>query len=290
MVLPTHPLGQLLTAALLSLMLLCLSSAPATASEQQLTLANGMVATYNSGDDSKPVTGAVLMIHGWASQMNEVGDMFARLAEQLADQGIASLRINIRGESEREKSNFTLTSTFASRVEDGQTGLDYLRKTHPKLPIGVVGFSLGGATAIGLTGNNPKAVTSLVLWSSAGNPAYMLTGVRDPVAVKRAIDTGQAVVHAWVDLTITREHLLGMVGYDIFPPMQAYEGALLSIRGSDDYVEPIETELFANANAAPEDFYQIGGADHIFHSLEPDSDFDERVISHTVNWLTATLH
>lgn len=263
----------------------------ASAAEQQLSLDNNMIAIYNDGmseQHSQAPKAAVLLIHGWASQMNEVGDMFANLATQLAVEGYASLRINIRGESERELSNFTLTSTFATRVEDAQTGLNYLRARHTNLPIGVVGFSLGGATAMALTGNNPQAIKSLVLWSSAGDPAAILREM-SPQVVKQVLDTGEAKVPAWVELTVTRQHLLGMLGFDIFTPLKNYTGALMSIRGSDDFVPPQEDEIFANANAAPEEFYLISGADHIFRVLEPEKSYAQRVINHTLRWFNDTL-
>ena len=52
------------------------------------------VVVQPSGDGPFP---AVLMLHGFASSKDEVGGMYQRLAAQLGEQGIASLRIDFRG-------------------------------------------------------------------------------------------------------------------------------------------------------------------------------------------------
>ena len=73
------------------------------AQDTRIVLANDMVASHHFAAGT--AKSAVLMIHGWAGQMDEVGDMYKHLAQRLSDQGIASIRINIRGESEREATN-----------------------------------------------------------------------------------------------------------------------------------------------------------------------------------------
>ncbi|WP_158971000.1 alpha/beta hydrolase [Paraglaciecola sp. L3A3] len=259
--------------------------------ENKTLIDSDLIAIHNSGinlANKQTPKAAVLMIHGWASQMNEVGDMYLRLAQQLAEQGYASLRINIRGESEREKTNFRMDSTFQSRVADAQVGLNFLRQHYPNIPIAVVGFSLGGATALALAGNNPDKINSLVLWSSAGDPAEIIRSIPAEV-VQDVLNKGEAKLQQWVELTITRQHLLGMLGHDVFSPLEKYHGALLSIRGSDDYVSPQEAKIFASANASPEESYVISGADHIYHSLATDSPYVERVVRHTVRWFNDTL-
>ncbi|MGJ3241493.1 MAG: alpha/beta hydrolase [Opitutales bacterium] len=258
--------------------------------ETVLTLANDMIATHAEPPDAEDLQpAAVLMIHGFASQMNEVGDMYLRLAEELAEEGVPSLRINIRGESEREKTGFRITSTFASRITDAETGLAFLRETYPDAQIGVVGFSLGGSTAMALAGRQPEAIDSLVLWSTAGNPGSVVRNPEQAAAYRKALDEGEAVLKEWVDLTITREHIIGMLGYSVIEPLSAYTGALLSIRGTGDFVPRHEDAILAAASASPAEFRIIDGADHIFQAFDPDSTYDDRVIDATEDWLEDTL-
>ena len=42
----------------------------------------------------------VVMVHGWSGVLDEVGDLYARQASQLADRGISSIRMQIQGEGD----------------------------------------------------------------------------------------------------------------------------------------------------------------------------------------------
>lgn len=236
----------------------------------------------------RPAKATVLLLHGWTGHRDEVGDMFQRVATSLTVHGIASLRIDFRGEGERN--GHRLTSTFAGRIADAEAALAFLQERHPDTPIGVVGFSLGGATSLALVGRHPEAVDSLVLWSTAGDLAVdFFTNEELKPAIREAMETGEAIHQSWTALTLTREHLTGMAGYDLFGPLEAYRGALLAIRGTDDYVHNYDPRILAAASANPEEIATIGNADHIFNTLDPTSTHDERAIELTVEWFAHTL-
>ena len=267
------------------------TSAQTQSGERRLVLANEMIATETQPHNlSRSETkAAVLLIHGWAGQMDEVGDIYKRLAERLAKQGIASLRINIRGESEREATNFLLTSTFESRVTDAQTGLDHLKKNYANAKFGAVGFSLGGATTLKLIGDNPQAVDSVVLWSTVGDPGTMFDDLTAEQK-QQVMQDDKVTLQRWVDVTITKKHYLGYKGYDIFTPLKAYRGAILSIRGSDDYLVPAEREIFAAASATPEFSWILEGADHTLNVYDqPNPGYGEQVLQATVKFMVGRL-
>lgn len=267
------------------------TSAQTQSGERRLVLANEMIATETQPHNlSRSETrAAVLLIHGWAGQMDEVGDIYKRLAERLAKQGIASLRINIRGESEREATNFLLTSTFESRVTDAQTGLDHLQKNYANAKFGAVGFSLGGATTLKLIGDNPQAVDSVVLWSTVGDPGTMFEDLTAEQK-QQVMQDDKVTLQRWVDVTITKKHYLGYKGYDIFTPLKAYRGAILSIRGSDDYLVPAEREIFAAASATPEFSWILEGADHTLNVYDqPNPGYGEQVLQATVKFMVGRL-
>jgi fermentation-respiration switch protein FrsA (DUF1100 family) len=94
----------------------------------------------------------------------------------------------------------------------------------------------------------------------------------------------------WVDVTITKEHYLGYKGYDVLTPLKAYRGAILSIRGSEDYLVPAEREIFAAASATPEFSWTIEGADHILNVYDqPNPGYGEQVVQATVKFMVSHL-
>lgn len=236
-------------------------------------------------DSNANVKGAVLLIHGWAGQKDEVGDLYKDLAHQLSTHCIASVRFDVRGEAEREASNYTLSSTFKSRVEDAQAGLDYLQAQYPSTRLVVVGFSLGGATAMELVSTHPKAFEGLVLWSTALNPNEVVTNTQNFKEVRQALEEGQSTIKSWVDLTLTRKHVVGMLGYNPIRNLGDFEGKMLAIRGANDYLPAHEKVIFEASNAVSEDAYYLGGADHIFNVYEPDKSKKKEVLNLSVNWI-----
>ena len=81
--------------------------------------ARGSAATYP----------AVLLLHGFASAKDEVGNMYKHLARGLAEHGIASLRIDFAG-SGQSKQTF-LELTYPGMVADARAALAWLlRRTN----------------------------------------------------------------------------------------------------------------------------------------------------------------
>lgn len=257
------------------------------ANADDLTLSSGASAALEAPQCETKA--AVLMIHGWAGQKDEVGDIYKILAQQLAKDCIASLRFDVQGESEREKSHYTLTSTFASRVNDAQSGLDYLQNQYPNTRLIVLGFSLGGATAMELVSQHPDTFFAMVLWSTAINPSAIATDTVNFQTIRQAVSEGQGTMKSWADFTLTREHIVGMLGYNPLRNLGEFKGHLLSIRGSEDFLPAHEDKIFAASNGVTEDAYYLGGADHIFHVFEPEKSQKQKVITLTEQWLTRVL-
>lgn len=105
---------------------------------------------------------AVLICHGFAG--NKLGKyrIYVLLAERLAKEGIASLRIDFRGSGESE-GNFN-EMTVESEISDALKGLEFLRARSDidANRIGVLGNSFGGAIAV-MTAHADGNIKSLVL-------------------------------------------------------------------------------------------------------------------------------
>jgi uncharacterized protein len=113
------------------------SSTFAQSSETIVDVGNGVVGILN-----KPMgaQSAVLMLHGFGSQKDEVGNMYKNLAASLAEQNIASLRIDFRGFGKSDGD--TGSTTIDLQVEDAKLAHEYLTKVEGIDPsrIGVMGL------------------------------------------------------------------------------------------------------------------------------------------------------
>jgi dienelactone hydrolase len=231
----------------------------------------------------------VLMLHGTASQKDEVGDMYKREAQKLGAVGIASLRIDFAGSGD---STLPQTAfTYTEEVSDTKTALTWL--THqPQIDggkLGLVGFSQGGRVAATVAGTDRrvKAVTTWSTWSEDGSTAYLLFG---PGVYEQAQRDGQVTV----DLGF-RTWIYSLAFFDSIKsshPLQDianYHGPLLGIDGTEDYIWPQTKDLLYAAGSYDETFHAIPGADHIYHVLTPDQTEAEDVLNTTAAWFAENL-
>ena len=234
-----------------------------------------------------PIKGSVLLLHGWNADMNEVGNLYADLAGQLAERGVASFRISFSGEGAR--TGYVVSSTFDSRVGEAEAALQFMKEKFPQVSLGVQGYSLGGLTAMGLVGLYPDTFKTMVLWAAAAEMRINGDAAYD-AAVRKAMKHGRAVYKDWTDITLTREFISGFVGVNVESNLAIYTGALLTIRGDQDFLPERDPAWLKLAPTDDKAFILMGGADHIFHVLDPDKPgYSERLLQFTANWFDRTL-
>jgi len=230
---------------------------------------------------------AVLLLHGFNGTMDEVGNLYADLAAELGRRGIASLRFNYSGEGERV--DFIVTSTLDSRIRETELAYAYLKKRLPDDRIGVNGFSLGGLTAMVVAGQHPDWFDTMVLWSAAEG----MGSHNDPVyakAAQKAVREGRAAYQDWTRITLTRDFVVSFAAVSASHWLPAYPGAFFAIRGTRDFLAPMEREWLGMVSTDSKSSLLIGGADHIFNVLEtPRPDYGRQVIEATADRFDATL-
>jgi len=204
---------------------------------------------------------AVLMLHGYGSSADEVGGMYARLAEALAAQGVGSLRIDFAGMGASEAST-----------------------------LDVQGFSLGSQIGAHLVGTDVRP-TAFSSWSGAiydGDPAAEAAMLEECDASGEdhlELDLGWRML----DLSCTYYTEAGAAtALQDFAP---YAGSLLLVAGTDDTVVPPGVSENATTASASEDvtLKLIEGADHIYHVLGEDQAFADEVVSTTADWYAEKL-
>lgn len=231
----------------------------------------------------------VLMLHGFADDLNGAGDLSKRMSTRLAQMGIASLRINFRGEGGRMRSD--IDSTLDTRVADTEAAYDFLRKqAGVKIAhSAVLGWSLGGATAMVVGSKHPEWFRSMVVWSTPSGDLYKYF-MSKPTAQKAVRDgVASEVIPGWKTITTKREFYESFKGVDLDKSLARYPGAFLTIRGSKDYLPQRDFDLIRIAPGKPAQAEMIDGADHVFNVFEASSPAAKRVIDITAAWLAKTL-
>jgi pimeloyl-ACP methyl ester carboxylesterase len=262
---------------------------PAIADDVSVDIAQGLSGKLFLPEQVDDPSRIVLMLHGWNSDMDEVGNLYGDLANQLAARGIASLRFNFSGEGERVE--YVVTSTSDSRIAETTQAYQRIRTQYPEAIVGVLGFSLGGLTAMAVASQHPDWFQTMVLWSAAESTMNIERDVAYSEAAQKAMREGRGVYTSWVDITLTRKHLASFVGVDVSLKLSEYPGPLLSIRGDQDYVPSNERKWFSLLPTKDKTFVLIGGADHIFNVLDnPRPAYSERVIKETIDWFDRTLN
>ena len=231
---------------------------------------------------------AVLMLHGFASQKDEVGDMYLREARALAERGVASLRIDFAGTGDSQQPY--IANTWTGMVLDAVTAFDWLVANPRTIDdrVGVLGFSMGSKVGLGLVAERPE-VAAFASWSGALNDGIPdgFIGLYPEAQANGSVvlDLGFAVVElslAWFDTMIASMPLTDAAGY---------AGPVLAVAGSEDTtVDPSVSQAFLATLSSPDETLQIiQGADHIYLVLTPDQMLAEAAIAITASWMADRL-
>jgi alpha-beta hydrolase superfamily lysophospholipase len=136
---------------------------PLTTTETTLHTHDGLRLAGTLVTPSHATGRGVVLVHGGGATRNEAG-FFVRLANGLAEAGVASLRFDLRGhgESEGRQEDLTLTAI----LNDIDTALDHVRTATDATRLSLLAVSFSGGIAAYFAAKRPDALYRLVL----GNP------------------------------------------------------------------------------------------------------------------------
>lgn len=252
------------------------------AGESEITLPSGARGTVLIADGKEAPF--VIMYHGYASNKDEVGNMYRDEAARLRAMGISSLRIGYRGWDGPEFDETFIT--VHTMMEDAREALDYVRS----LPyadcgrIALLGFSMGGGVAQYIAGTHPDEIAAVATWSSSIEYSSLLEEEDKRTAIadgKVELDLG------WRKITHSREFAESLDSYDPLESSRKYKGPFLIVDGTDDFLYP-NTAVLKDAHPQAEVF-EIEGADHIYHVLSGDTALAEKAMDKTARWLEEQL-
>lgn len=193
-------------------------------------------------------------------------DIFAasRIADGLAEQGIAVLRFDFTGlgHSDGEFAN----TNFSSNVEDLVCAADYLREAYaaPKI---LIGHSLGGAAVLAGAARVPEAVAVATIGAPA-DPAHVAKNLH---ASRTEIEEkGEATVElGGRSFRIKKQFLDDIAAQKLEPAIASMRKALLIFHASRDATVGIDnaSKIFAAAKH-PKSFVSLDDADHLLTRKE----------------------
>lgn len=237
---------------------------------------------------SKAKNPAILICHGFAGQKTGRYRLYVQLAEELAKNGIAVLRLDFRGCGDSE-GDFVNT-TLMGEVSDALKGLEFL-KNHPGIDpkrLGIFGRSLGGAIAV-ITAKTFKEIKSLVLWA----PMFSADSWREKWILLKKANLSQEQMRKMMVMNgqlAGEEFLKQLFEMRMDEEIQQLrEVPLLHIHAEMDKVITIEHlenyKHYRSYAKAKTKYLSLELSDHDFSNLEERT----QAISETVSWFKTTL-
>ena len=278
---------------------LALLAAPAFAqSEEAVTIDTPLgpvIGTLETpAGDPAPV---VLLFHGFTGVRDELPvantdeGVFSRTARLLAEQGIASLRIDFRGSG--ESPGAFADTTFEGQVADGLAAIDWLEANAAVdgQRLAVIGWSQGGLVATAVAGRSDKP-DALVLWAAVANPEESFGGIVGAETLAKGLEAGDAALPVTLPwgavVELKRGFFEGVTTFDPPAELASYAGPLFIAHGTKDTtVLPAAVDTFLAAHEG-EEAKRIADMDHVFNAFTGPETLDQ-MVGETVAFLKPHL-
>ena len=236
------------------------------------------VFTYPTEGSDFPL---VVMAHGHGGSKDEAGG-FVQAAEILAENGVASIRVDFPGCGDSNESFFS--NTVTAMLLDIDASLDFALASGKvdQSKVSIYGYSMGGRLAMLSAANNP-IYNSVALWAPAAtngsSSMYTFMGGQEAFEAFDAMaqENGYYLFTTiWgQEQLLSKQFFDDMNGSTPIDDVADYAGPVLIVNGSTDII--IDTTIIAAAMAAFTSStdvtnYTVTGADHGFglYSGEPE--------------------
>jgi fermentation-respiration switch protein FrsA (DUF1100 family) len=262
-----------------------------------------VIGTYLAPAEADGPVPAVLLLHGFTGArdegpvMQEDGSftdyMYSRTADVLAQNGIASLRIDFRGSGASVDEMTFEETTFSGQVSDALAAVEWLDADEAIGSIGVLGLSQGGLVGA-ITAEADERVDSLVLWSPVANPVDTYKTVLGADAVLMGLDqpATEATLPWGAVITLNQPFFEELYTTDPVAAISRYAGPLQVVVGERDDVvtpQPQYGGTYLSQHEGEEELVVLDG-DHAFDVFSGNGApaLDE-AIAESVDWFVETL-
>ena len=240
----------------------------------------------------------VLLIHGHGGTRHEAGG-FTRVAAGLANNGIASLRMDFPGcgDSREPFQENNLTHMLADIESAFEFAQHHMQVDTTRL--GVLGFSMGGRLALHWVANN-RQFQVLGLWAPSASPGgnnlkTFLGGPQQYQALRN-----QAKRDGWATFTTSwgQRQALGLRWFEdleaSFPLDSAarYQGALMVLYGDKDTIVPptvSESVITHATQASSVTRHVVKDADHGLGLFDHNAALSQQAVQATVDFFSKHL-
>jgi len=214
-----------------------------------------------------------ILLHGFASDKDEVGGLYVKLAAQLSKLNIASLRIDFLGCGSREKSDSSI-ATIDEQVSDAIASYKYVYNLPwvNKKRIGVCGFSMGAAVAL-ISSTSPRVNYSfMTLISPAGDLTNDFRSFLGETAVNKIKKLSELeserIELPWRRAVLNRRFFAEFRKHDLYHCARLYNSPLYIYAPTNDF--SYKHALYYESDCGSTDITAtyIEGADHIFNMID----------------------
>lgn len=234
----------------------------------------------------------VLMLHGFMGNRDELQvtgtdeGIYSRAARIMAEQGIASLRIDFRGSGDSDGK--WEDTTFSRQIEDANAAIKWL-KNNPQVntaKIGVLGWSQGGLIASHVAKFNPE-VSSVVLWAPVTHPYMTYSNLMGTDLVLEATNSDPekkfSATTPWGNhTTLKGKFFKEVLTMNPIGAIASYKGPLLVIRGTQDDLV-VNTEAWTAYHDGTAKLVDLD-TDHVWSAFSGPQMIDNNVMPETIAW------
>lgn len=225
------------------------------------------ILTYPENTNSterKPILPAVLMLHGFGSNKDEVNGFYERIALELATKNIISLRIDFRGygNSAGNTEDFSVNDMTADAIK----AFHHLTTLSVKDKIGVIGFSLGAAIALMLS--QQVIFHSLTLISPTLNLPEDFNSFLGKETITQLIACNDFIEAdiGWRKINISKNFFESLSTCNPNKAATQFTGNLFCIAGERDFSAKNAREIYTLSPSTTKKLEIVPEADHIFNT------------------------